>query len=176
MLLADVVWIADAAALTVDGIRRAAWAVRSVNPTAALDATTEPDVGRMIGLRSWALESAVTHVDRTERARHPAAAPAVPTGATLLRTHHPLDPGLLDGFLDELHGTTGARLLRLDGVVHLAGDDRRRLVQGCRISLRSRRGSRWAVDERRTSRLRIVGPRPRHRAPRRCLPGLRRPR
>lgn len=156
VLLADVVWIADAAALTVAGIRQAAWAVRSVNPAAAIDATTAPDVSRMVGLRSWALESAASHVERVERSRHPACPAAVPTGSSLLRTDRPLDPDLLDGFLDELHGTTGARLLRLDGVVQLASDDRRHLVQGCRTSLRARAGSRWRAGEHRASRIRIV--------------------
>lgn len=156
-LLADVVWITDAATLTIPEIRRAASLVRNVNPTAAIDATSLPEAGRMLGLRSWAFEAVAAHVERTECALHPAGSCTHATGSILLRTDRPLDGDRAGQWIDELYATTGSRLLRLDAVLRLADDGRRHLVQGCRTSFRSVREPAWPDGERCASRLRIVG-------------------
>jgi G3E family GTPase len=155
VLLADVVWITDAAELTVDGLRMASRVVRSVNPTAAIDATRSPDVERLLQLRSWSPEAAARQVERLARATHPAGI-VMPTGATLLSGERPLDADRVERFLAELRATAGSRLLRLDAVFAIEGDDRRQLVQGCRSALRVRPGRAWADDEVRRSQVSIV--------------------
>ncbi|MCP1200016.1 GTP-binding protein [Notoacmeibacter sp. MSK16QG-6] len=48
---------------------------------------------------------------------------------TVLRTDRPLAPIALNGFLEVLVGTLGSRLLRVKGLVRLAGDERPLVVQ-----------------------------------------------
>jgi G3E family GTPase len=157
VMLADVVLVDGTERLTDDGARRVLAAVRNVNPHARVAAGGTLDPRTAIDLRSWSLHAPRARMLQRVDAHSEGNGTPAPTGPVVLRTDRPLAPRRLEGFFAELHGTTGARLLRVDAVLDIAGDDRRNVALGCRTVLRSQRGRRWGPSERRESRLRVVG-------------------
>ncbi|MGE3621973.1 MAG: GTP-binding protein [Acidimicrobiia bacterium] len=160
-VLADLVWIAGGDRLTHQGVRLAAAPVRRVNPEVSLDASSAPRLDHLLRARAWSPASARRRLDRCGPARRPVAAhpagTAPTTGATLLDVDGELDPDRLEAWIHVLHGAAGARLLRVDGVLALAGDEHRTHVVGCRASLHHEPGAPWAPGEARRSRLRLAG-------------------
>lgn len=159
-VLADYVWISHGRQLTHDGIRLAASAVRRVNPLATVDAST-PRPGPILERDAWSPDAVGRRLDSLPSGGHPAGGQAVGgpgwIGSTLLEVDGSLDSDRVEDWISALHGASGARLLRLEGVLALEGDGRRRHVIGCRTAFRQQPGPSWRVDEHRRSRLRIAG-------------------
>ena len=69
----------------------------------------------------------------------------------------PLDGDRLEAWLDRLHEGEHQRVLRLEGVVAIAGMERRLVCQGVGSYLNRWRGRRWTPGEARRSRLVVAG-------------------
>jgi G3E family GTPase len=163
VLLADHVWVGGVDRLTHEGIRSVALGVRGLNPLAPVDATA-PDHRTMLAIRAWSHAGVAARLDRMCALPHPSAQHPDDgtggdgtTGSTLLEVDGALDPDRVEDWLDTLHGTVGARLLRIEGVLALDGEDRPRHVLGCRTAFSQQRGPRWRPGQARRSRLRLAG-------------------
>lgn len=157
VLLADVVWVHDAAALTEQGRARVREAIRSVNPTARTSMAGTPPLHSTLDLHSWTPAAAMRRVASATSEVGGATGSRAWTGTAVLASDRPLDPDRLGSFFRTLHGSAGARLLRVDAVLDVAGEEHQEVTVGCRTSLRSRRGNPWCTAKDRRSLVRVVG-------------------
>ena len=74
-----------------------------------------------------------------------------------LTSHHPMDRSVLISWLEALVAAQGADILRLKGIVNLAGEPRRFVVQGVHMLLEGDLQRPWKPQETRTSRLVLIG-------------------
>ena len=73
-----------------------------------------------------------------------------------LRTDAPLDPARLEAWLERLLMLRGADILRLKGILSVAGEDRRVIVQSVHMMYEGDHGAPWG-DGPRASRLVLIG-------------------
>jgi len=160
-IMADAVWISRGRKLTPRGVQAVAAAVRGVNPLAPLDATSEPDLAHVLGSASWSPSSVPARLRHLrlppECGTSPPPVDGARTGSMIFSVAGALDAERLDDWVHALHGAAGERLLRIEGVLSLAGQDRRLLVVGTRTAVRCEPGPPWRQDEPRVSWLRIAG-------------------
>jgi G3E family GTPase len=74
-----------------------------------------------------------------------------------LTVEHPLDEGKFDAWLSDLVGQRGGDLLRLKGVLDMAGDNRRYIIQGVHMMLEGDYQKAWDPHLPRQSRLVLIG-------------------
>jgi G3E family GTPase len=67
-----------------------------------------------------------------------------------LRSPEPLDPEKLNAWLGDLVRTRGADIFRMKGIISIAGDDNRWVVQGVHMLLRAERDRPWGAADRRS--------------------------
>ena len=74
-----------------------------------------------------------------------------------LSIEHTLDLARLEHWLETLVATRGADILRLKGIFHIAGEDRRYVAQAVHMLLEGDFQRPWHMDEERRSRLVLIG-------------------
>jgi G3E family GTPase len=94
-----------------------------------------------------------------EHAAHPAADHAHDDGiaSVSLRCEQPLDADAVSAWLQQLVAQQGERILRLKGILSVAGEPRRLVVQGVHMLLDGGLQREWLAQESRTSRLVFIG-------------------
>jgi len=78
-------------------------------------------------------------------------------GSVTVVCAHPLDAGKLETWLRDLLEAQGKDILRTKGIVDLAGDDRKLVIQAVNMMLEGDFIAPWHEDERRESRLVFIG-------------------
>ena len=74
-----------------------------------------------------------------------------------LTSHRPMDRALLVRWLEALVATQGPDILRLKGIIDLAGESQRFVVQGVHMLLEGDLQRCWKLNETRASRLVLIG-------------------
>lgn len=69
----------------------------------------------------------------------------------------PLDPGKFDAWINTLRAEKGQDLLRYKGILNMAGNDQRFVLQGVHMMMEGGNFSPWPIGEKRLSRLVFIG-------------------
>jgi G3E family GTPase len=131
------------------------WTAWALNPAARIHVGTADPID-LLDSAAWQPEGVAERLARLPRAPRATDPDDTLTGSLMIDVDGALDVDRLEAWLHDLHGTVGARVVRLEGVVALADVDRRQVIVGCRTAIRAHTGRPWG-RERPTSRLRIVG-------------------
>lgn len=140
--------------VTERAAQQLAWTLHFANPRARVVERGDAELGPML-LDTGGFTAQGIATDR----RTPAAAGATSGAPTVVRlcVAGPLDRTALSSWMDHLHHIHGTDLLRIQGVLALAGEERRWVARGVRTTLELDDGTPWADGEVRTSRLWLVG-------------------
>jgi G3E family GTPase len=94
-----------------------------------------------------------------DHAGHPAADHLHDDGiaSVSLQCQRPMDADAVNGWLQQLVAQQGAQILRLKGILAIAGEPRRLVVQGVHMLLDGGWQREWRPEEPRTSRLVFIG-------------------
>jgi G3E family GTPase len=170
---ADTIILNKAASVDSETLAQVLDALRSINAAAPIIQTNrcEVDLDQVLGLGSFSLERALdldphflpkkaehhghhhhNHNHHDHDAPHYAGIEALAFQAA-----RPLDEALFDAWLSELVGERGADILRLKGVLAMAGDDRRYIIQGVHMMLEGEYQGRWPDQSTRQSRFVMIG-------------------
>jgi G3E family GTPase len=155
-------------------------AIASINKLAPITKTNRCDVPieKILGLQAFSLERALdldphflpqneshdhhhndhAHNDHAHSAHdHNHVPHYAGIDAVALKSDTPLDEAKFDGWLSDLVGQRGGDILRLKGVIHMAGDNRRYIIQGVHMMLEGDYQSDWAPNMPRQSRFVLIG-------------------
>ncbi|MCC5953231.1 MAG: GTP-binding protein [Acidimicrobiia bacterium] len=152
---ADLIWLSGSHLLSERGIDVAAWTMRGLNPlaTIAWQQATGP-LASTVQLGAYNLDRVPDRLGRARRtARVACGSPYLPV---LVSCDGWLDPDGLDRWVEDLHHTLGADLVRLQGILAVRGQANRWLVQGVRTTLELADGAPWD-DESPSSQLLVIG-------------------
>jgi len=153
--MADAIVVTDAERLTSAGQVDLRHELRSENPTAAVVITSDRSIGRdlCLGLRAFSPEGTAAQL---RRCRSDAYVNRSGEEFVRLDVSGDLVLSQLEGWLDALHESVGAELLRIQGELAVAGEDNVWCVWGTRSTLEICEGRCWGADAR-VSRLVLVG-------------------
>jgi G3E family GTPase len=146
-------------------------AIKSLNKLAPITKTNRCDVPMeaILGLEAFSLERALDldphflpqtkvhnhadhHHDHHHHAPHYAGIEAI-----ALKADSSLDESKFDAWLTDLVGQHGADILRLKGVLDMAGDNRRYVIQGVHMMLEGDYRGTWSTKQARQSRFVLIG-------------------
>lgn len=146
-------------------------AIRTINKSATLISTDRCDVdlSQILELGAFSLERALDldphflphdsimahehgHGHHHHHEPHYAGISAI-----ALSAKQPLDEAKFDNWLSGLVGERGSDILRLKGILAMAGDDRRYIIQGVHMMLEGDYQGKWAPNDRRESRFVMIG-------------------
>jgi G3E family GTPase len=142
-------------------------AIASVNASAPIMETNRCDIplNQILGLEAFSLERALDldphflpkphHDDHHHHHDHKPHYTGI--DALALRTSRPLDEGKFDAWLSELVANYGTDILRLKGILEMAGDDRRYIIQGVHMMLEGDYQGKWPANAARESRFVMIG-------------------
>ena len=174
---ADVIVLNKVDAVPVDQLERVEAAIRSINKLAPITKTNRCDVAleSILGLQAFSLERAIDldphflpqanahdhdhgHSHEQGQNHHHVHAPHYAgIDAIALKADIALDEAKFDGWLSDLVAQRGGEILRLKGVLDLAGDDRRYIIQGVHMMLEGDYQNQWPQDQPRQSRFVLIG-------------------
>jgi G3E family GTPase len=131
--------------------------IRAINATAAIRLTQrcEVDLGAVLDQGAFDLDRILAIEPNflgEDDHQHDDAVKSV-----CLRTDRPLDGNRLFGWLRPLLAERGQDLLRTKGILSMAGEDRRFVVQAVHMLMEGNFTEPWGSDERRDSRLVFIG-------------------
>lgn len=148
----------DAAAAPLDGI---AARLKALNPFARLTRTNRADVpaARVLGQNGFDLDRIANQLEEEDDAPHDHDHNHIDTsgiGSVSLTCDTPLDAALLEAWLQDLLARQGSYILRTKGVLSIAGDDRKLVLQAVNMMLEGDFAGVWG-DGPRQSRLVFIG-------------------
>ena len=152
-----------------DELAKVEAAIRSINKLAPITKTNrcDVDVADILGLNAFSLERALDldphflpqpeahghhHHYHHDHSPHYAGIEAL-----ALKADKPLDEAKFDAWLSELVATRGGDILRLKGVLDMAGDARRYVIQGVHMMLEGDYQGDWPPNKARQSRFVLIG-------------------
>ena len=152
-----------------DELAKVEAAIRSINKLAPITKTNrcDVDVADILGLNAFSLERALDldphflpqpeahghhHHYHHDHSPHYAGIEAL-----ALKADKPLDEAKFDAWLSELVATRGGDILRLKGVLDMAGDARRYVIQGVHMMLEGDYQGDWPPNTVRQSRFVLIG-------------------
>jgi G3E family GTPase len=144
-------------------------AIRSINKLAPLTKTNrcDVDIETILGLDAFSLERAINldphflpeikpkghhHHDHHDHVPHYAGIEAL-----ALKADTALDEAKFDSWLSDLVGERGGDILRFKGVLDMAGDNRRYIIQGVHMMLEGDYQGDWPQNQSRQSRFVLIG-------------------
>jgi G3E family GTPase len=151
-------------------------AIRSINKSAPMMATNRCDIelSKILGLEAFSLERALDldshflpgpkghhhehdHGHGHHHHHHDHAPHYAGIDAIALKADNPLDEARFDAWLSDLIGQRGGDILRLKGILEMAGDDRRYIIQGVHMMLEGDYQGKWLSTTGRQSRFVLIG-------------------
>jgi G3E family GTPase len=147
-------------------------ALSAINKSAPVLMTNRCDVDfdKILGLEAFSLERAIdldphflpekTHHDHhhSDHHHHHHHEPHYAgIDAIALKTDRALDEGKFDAWLSDIVANYGGDILRLKGILDMAGDDRRYVIQGVHMMLEGDYQGKWAQNVPRESRFVMIG-------------------
>jgi G3E family GTPase len=145
-------------------------AIRSINRAAPILPTNRCAVpfDQILGLQAFSLDRALdldphflptpkAHDHSHDHHQHDHAPHYAGIDAIALSADHPLDEGRFDAWLSDLIGQRGGDILRLKGILEMAGDDRRYIIQGVHMMLEGDYQGNWGPNTPRQSRFVLIG-------------------
>jgi G3E family GTPase len=150
-------------------------AIRAINKSAPMIATNRSvvDFDKILGLKAFSLDRALDldphflphdhhhdhgHDHHDDHHHHHDHEPHyVGISSIALQADRPLDEGRFDAWLSDLIAQRGADILRLKGILEMAGDDRRYIIQGVHMMLEGDYQGKWASDGPHKSRFVLIG-------------------
>jgi cobalamin biosynthesis protein CobW len=150
LAMADHVVVRGADDLSPHLVDAALWAVRGCNASAPITVGTPPDPAYLLGVRGWSPGAVQRRLGVTVPS--PPAAGALRSSVVVER---PLDEVQLAEAVAELR-RHGSEVWRVEAVLPVAGNPRRRVVSGAGPALDAADGSAWGVAARR-GRIDVVG-------------------
>jgi len=154
---ADVVLLNKTDLVSEDDLERVERRIRSVNPTAAIHRTQRCaiDPATVLDRRAFDLDRILTAEPDFLEGDHHHHDDAI--ASVCLRSDRPLDPDRFTVWLRGLLAERGADLLRTKGILAIAGQDRRFVVQAVHMLMEGGFDTPWAAAQRRESRLVFIG-------------------
>ncbi|PPU78173.1 cobalamin biosynthesis protein CobW [Xanthomonas cucurbitae] len=139
----------------LDGLRSR---IRSINPYARIHHSTRGDVPlqAILGLQAFSLERVLEIEPDFLDADHVHAHDQA-IGSVSLQLHTPLDPVRFERWFGQLLSTHGTDLLRCKGILELAGQSRRYVVQGVHMLTDGSFLDAWPEGQPRVSRMVFIG-------------------
>jgi G3E family GTPase len=151
-------------------------ALRAINPLAPITPTNRCDVDLelVLGLGAFSLERALNldphflpsqksqddhshHYHHHDHGHDHSEPHYAGIEAYAFSADRPLDEGRFDAWLSALVAERGGDILRLKGVLDMAGDDRRYIIQGVHMMLEGDYSEVWPPQAARQSRIVIIG-------------------
>lgn len=148
-------------------------AIRSINKLAPLTKTNrcDVDIETILGLDAFSLERAINldphflpepkvgghHHHHHRHHDHDHTPHYAGIEALALKADLPLDEAKFDSWLSDLVGQRGGDILRLKGVLDMAGDNRRYIIQGVHMMLEGDYQGVWPQNHTRQSRFVLIG-------------------
>jgi G3E family GTPase len=165
---ADAIILNKVGELSADQAQSVESAVRSINKSAVLFQTNRCDVDldKILNLGAFSLERALDldphflpdHGHKHDHHNHHHHEPHYAgISAIALSVDRPIDEGKFDAWLSELIGQRGGDILRLKGILDMAGDDRRYIIQGVHMMLEGDYSGKWDPKTPRESRFVMIG-------------------
>lgn len=154
--VADLIVLNKTDLVQADDLDRIEGRVRTINGNARLvrSRDSQIDLNEIFDLQIARppRPSDFIHADETSNTRHLSG----------IKTISIVKPGALDGlrlslFFRDLMGSTGARILRMKGVLNVWGDDNRFFFHGVEMEFDGRPGPIWEPDETRQNFLVFIG-------------------
>ena len=151
-----------------DELAKVEAAIRSINKLAPITKTNrcDVDVADILGLNAFSLERALDldphflpqpEAHGHHRHHHDHSPHYAGIEALALKADKPLDEARFDAWLSELVATRGGDILRLKGVLDMAGDARRYVIQGVHMMLEGDYQGDWPPNTVRQSRFVLIG-------------------
>jgi G3E family GTPase len=143
-------------------------ALRSINKLAPITKTNRCDVPMeaILGLQAFSLERALEldphflpnpHKHDHRGHSHDHAPHYAGIEAIALQSEAALDEAKFDAWLSDLVAFRGPDILRLKGVLDIAGDNRRYVIQGVHMMLEGDYQGDWPLNQARQSRFVLIG-------------------
>ncbi len=168
---ADSIILNKVDAVSGDELEKVEAAIRNINKSALLTKTNRCDVPMevLLGLEAFSLDRALdldphflpspdTHEHEHGHHHHHDHMPHYAGIDSLaLKADLPMDEGKFDAWLGDLVGQRGGDILRLKGVLDMAGDNRRYIIQGVHMMLEGDYQGFWPSDQPRQSRFVLIG-------------------
>jgi G3E family GTPase len=170
---ADAIILNKIDAISSDDLVKVEAAIRSINKLAPITKTNRCDVPieAILGLEAFSLERALDldphflpepkahshHHDHHGHHHHDHAPHYAGIEAIALKADHALDEAKFDAWLSELVSERGGDILRLKGVLDMAGDSRRYVIQGVHMMLEGDYQGAWGANQVRQSRFVLIG-------------------
>jgi G3E family GTPase len=175
---ADAIILNKVGELSADQTQSVEAAIRSINKSAVLLQTNRCDVDldKILNLGAFSLERALDldphflpdhgheHVHGDEHGHghhghghHHHEPHYAGISAIALSVDRPIDEGKFDAWLSDLIGQRGGDILRLKGILDMAGDDRRYIIQGVHMMLEGDYAGKWGDQNPRESRFVLIG-------------------
>jgi G3E family GTPase len=145
-------------------------AIAAINASAPVFETNRCDIDldTILGLEAFSLERALnldphflpkhTHHGHDHNHDHHDHQPHYAgIDALALKTNLPLDEAKFDAWLSDIVGNYGGDILRLKGILDMAGDDRRYIIQGVHMMLEGDYQGQWPANHARESRFVMIG-------------------
>jgi G3E family GTPase len=171
---ADAIMLNKIDEVTTDQLGKVEAAIHSINHAAPITRTNRCNVplDTILGLEAFSLERAINldphflpkpkhdhdhdhghhHHHHHDHAPHYAGIDAV-----ALQAERPLEEAKFDAWLSALIAERGGDILRLKGVLDMADDNRRYVIQGVHMMLEGEYQGAWTATERRYSRFVLIG-------------------
>ena len=165
---ADTIILNKVDAVGGDELAKVEAAIRSINKLAPITKTNrcDVDVADILGLNAFSLERALDldphflpqpEAHGHHRHHHDHSPHYAGIEALALKADKPLDEARFDAWLSELVATRGGDILRLKGVLDMAGDARRYVIQGVHMMLEGDYQGDWPPNTVRQSRFVLIG-------------------
>lgn len=167
---ADTIILNKVDAVTEATLAEVEAAIRAINRSAPITKTNRCDVPleAILGLNAFSLERALNldphflpqpkqHGHHHHHHNHDHAPHYAGIEAIALKADQALDEAKFDAWLSDLVAQRGGDILRLKGVLDMAGDDRRYIIQGVHMMLEGDYQGAWPPETPRQSRFVLIG-------------------
>ena len=136
--------------------------LRALNPIALIQATDRSriDTQTLMTNYSFALDKVERHLETLPDHNHGHDHNHISEGGITsrsVRVAEQLDPVQLETWLQELLSVHGADILRTKGIVNIAGETRKLVIQAVHMMLEGDFAGDWATDEPRETRIVFIG-------------------
>jgi G3E family GTPase len=154
---ADVILLNKTDLVSAEELAEVELRIRAINATAAIHSTQrcEVDLATVLDRRAFELDRILAiepNFLSEDDHQHDDAVKSL-----CLRTDRPLDGDRLMGWLRQLLVEHGQDLLRTKGILSIAGEDSRFVVQAVHMLMEGNFTKPWSSDEKRDSRLVFIG-------------------
>jgi G3E family GTPase len=170
---ADTIILNKIDAVSDDELIKVEAAIKSINKLAPVTKTNRCYVPMeaILGLEAFSLERALdldphflpeplqhdSHGNHDHHHHHDHTPHYAGIEAIALKADRPLDESKFDRWLSELVGERGGDILRLKGVLDMAGDNRRYVIHGVHMMLEGDYQGNWTPNQVRQSRFVLIG-------------------